>query len=166
MNIHCIIDWEKYHELKGTKNIILKDSKIKTTEEYMDEFNFIQDQQTIMFFCNPEIKESFYLHEYEKWYIINGKRYDINSLNFKEDWDLLMYAVECIEGMGYFSTIEKFKDVNIHRMWFNECETWAEFGSGARGETKKETIYEAVLDFCRTYFETNKDKIIENGGKL
>jgi hypothetical protein len=77
-----------------------------------------------------------------------------------------MYAVERIEGMGYFSTIEKFKEVDTHRMWFNECATWAEFGSGARGETKKETIYEAVLDFCKTYITKNKDKIIENGGKL
>jgi hypothetical protein len=165
MHINCIIDWEKYHELKGTKEIKL-DYKIKTAEEYMADFEFLKDQYTIMFFCDPEIKESYYLHEYEKSYTINGIRYVTESLNFKENWDLLMYAVERIEGMGYFSTIEKFKDVNIHRMWFNECATWAEFGCGARGETKKETIYEAVLDFCKTYIKKYKDKILENGGKL
>lgn len=165
MDINCIIDWEKYHELRGTKKIDFN-TKLKTVGEYMADFDFLKDQYTIMFFCEPEIKESFYLHEYEKWYIINGKKYDSKSLNFKENWDLLMYAVERIEGMGYFSTIEKFKDVNTHRMWFNECATWGEFGCGARGETKKETIYEAVLDFCQTYIHKFKDKIIENGGKL
>ena len=33
-------------------------------------------------------------------------------------------------------------------------------------ETKKETIYEAVLDFCKVYVEKNKEKIIANGGIL
>jgi hypothetical protein len=166
MHINCIIDWERYHELKGTKPIDLKNVKLKTAEEYMEDFKFFQDQYTIMFFCDPEIKESFYLHEYEKWYIINGKKYDSNSLNFRENWELLMYAVERIEGMGYFSTIEKFKDLNIHRMWFNSSETFEEFAAGARGSTKKEAIYEAVLDFCKVYIDLYKDKILENGGKL
>jgi hypothetical protein len=165
MHINCIINWELYHEIKKPKKIKL-DFKIKTAEEYMADLEFSRDQYTIMFFCDPIMQEAFYLHVYEKSYIINGKKYDSETLNFKEDWDLLMYAVERIEGMGYFSTIEKFKEVDTHRMWFNECATWAEFGSGARGETKKETIYEAVLDFCKTYITKNKDKIIENGGKL
>ena len=166
MDINCIIDWERYHELRGTKIVNLADVKIKTTEEYLKEFDFLKDQYTIMFFCKPEIQEAFYVHEYEKSYIINGKKYDSKSLNFKENWDLLMYAVERIEGMGYFSTIEKFKDVDIHRMWFNSSETLEEFASGARGGTKKEAIYEAVLDFCKFYIDLYKDKIIENGGKL
>jgi len=165
MDINCIINWEKYHELRGTKKIDFN-AKIKTTEEFMAELEFSRDQYTIMFFCDPIMQEAFYLHVYEKSYIINGKKYDSKTLNFKEDWNLLMYAVERIEGMGYFSTIEKFKEVDTHRMWFNECETWAEFGSGARGGTKKETIYEAVLDFCKTYITKYKDKILENGGKI
>ncbi len=167
MDINCILDWEAYHEYKnGGKPNFKIDTKIKTVEEYMEDFKFHGNQILIAAFCDPKMQEAFYLHGYEKSYIINGKKYDSKELNFKENWDLLMYAVECIENMGYFSTIEKFKDVNIHRMWFNECATWAEFGSGARGETKKETIYEAVFDFCETYVRKNKDKIIENGGKL
>jgi hypothetical protein len=165
MDIKCIIDWEAYYKNRKIKPIKF-DFKIKTAEEYMADLEFSRDQYTIMFFCDPIMQEAFYLHVYEKSYIINGKKYDSKTLNFKEDWNLLMYAVERIEGMGYFSTIEKFKEVDTHRMWFNECETWAEFGSGARGETKKETIYEAVLDFCKTYITKYKDKILENGGKI
>lgn len=167
MDINCIIDWEAYHRNRKTTPINFKiDSKIKSWEDYKIEMEFKMKQTLILAFCDPENHEAFYLHEHEKWHIINGKRYDDKEINFKDNWDLLMYAVERIEGMGYFSTIEKFKDVNTHRMWFNECATFAEYGNGARGETKKETIYEAVLDFCETYVKNNLDKIIENGGKL
>jgi len=157
MDINCIINWELYHEMRGTP------IKIRTGEQLEADFKFNRNQILIVAFCDPKMQEAFYLHGYEKSYIINGKKYDSETLNFKEDWDLLMYAVERIEGMGYFSTIEKFKEVETHRMWFNECATWAEYGSGAREETKKETIYEAVLDFCKTYVEKNKEQIRKDG---
>jgi hypothetical protein len=167
MDLKCINDWENYHKNRKIKQIDFKiDTKIKTWEDHKIEMEFKIKQTLILAFCDPTTHESFYLHEHEKWHIINGKRYDDKEINFKDNWDLLMYAVERIEGMGYFSTIEKFKDVNTHRMWFNECETFAEYGSGAREETKKETIYEAVLDFCETYVKNNLDKILENGGKI
>lgn len=149
MDIECIIDWETYHKMKGTP------ITIKSEEQLEADFKFELEQRLILAFCKPESNGEFN--------IINGKRYNNDTLNFKDDWDLLMYAVECIEGMGYFSTIEKFKELNTHRMWFNECATFAEFGSGARGETKKETIYEAVLDFCKVYVDKNKDKIKSDG---
>jgi hypothetical protein len=160
MDINCIINWELYHEMRGTP------IRIRTEEQLEADFKFKMEQRLILAFCQPESHEKIYLHEHEKWDIINGKRYNDETINFKDDWDLLMYAVECIEGMGYISTIEKFNKLEIHRMWFNESETYAEFACGARGETKKETIYEAVLDFCKTYVEQYKDKIIKNGGKL
>lgn len=167
MDLNCILDWDAYHKYKKTKPIDLTiETKIKTWEELKIDIEFKMKQTLILAFCNPETHEKIYLHEYEKWHVINGKRYDDKEINFKDNWDLLMYAVERIEGMGFFSTIEKFKEVNTHRMWFNECATWAEYGSGARGETKKETIYEAVLDFCETYVKKNLDKILENGGKI
>lgn len=167
MDLKCIIDWDAYHRNKKTKPIDFKiDIKIKTWEDYKAEMDFKMKQTLILAFCDPETHERFYLHEYEKWHIVNGKRYDDKEINFKENWDLLMYAVERIEGMGFFSTIEKFANQNTHRMWFNECATYAEYASGARGDTKKETVYEAVLDFCETYAKKNIDKIIENGGKL
>ena len=143
MDINCIVDWELYHEMRGITN------KLKTEEQLESDFKFEMEQRLILSFCYPE--------SHGELNIVNGKRYNNDTLNFKENWDLLMYAVECIEGMGYFSTIEKFKEVDTHRMWFNECETFAEFGSGAREGTKKETIYEAVLDFCKTY--VNKTKV-------
>ena len=157
MDINCIINWELYHEMRGTP------IRIRTEEQLEADFKFNRNQILIAAFCDPKMQEAFYVHGYEKSYIINGKKYDSETLNFKDDWDLLMYAVECIEGMGYFSTIEKFKEVETHRMWFNECATWAEYGSGAREETKKETIYEAVLDFCKVYVEKNKEQIIKDG---
>lgn len=167
MDLKCINDWENYHRNRKIKPIDFKiNTKIKTWDDYKIEIEFKLEQTLILSFCDPETHEAFYLHEHEKWHIINGKRYDDKEINFKDNWDLLMYAVERIEGMGYYSTIEKFKDENNHRMWFNECATFAEYGSGARGETKKETIYEAVLGFCETYVNNNLDKILENGGKI
>ena len=167
MDLKCIIDWDAYHRNKKTKPIDFKiDIKFKTWEDYKLEMDFKMNQVLILAFCKPETHETYYLHSHEKWHIVDGKRYDDKEINFKEDWELLMYAVECIENMGFFSTIEKFANENIHRMWFNECATYAEYASGAREETKKETIYEAVLDFCKVYVKKNLDKIIENGGKL
>ena len=160
MDIKCIIDWDAYYKNRKIKPITFT---IKTEEQLEADFKFKLEQRLILAFCKPETHEAFYLHEHEKWHLVNGKRYDDDNINFKENWDLLMYAVECIEGMGYFSTIEKFKEVETHRMWFNECETWAEYGSGAREETKKETIYEAVLDFCKVYVEKNIEKIKADG---
>ncbi len=157
MDINCIINWDAYHKMKGTKIII------RTEEQLEAHFKFRMQQKLILAFCKPVSEEKFYLHEHDKWHFVNGIRYDDEDINFKDNWDLLMYAVECIEGMGYFSTIEKFKESNTHRMWFNECATWAEYGSGAREETKKETIYEAVLDFCKVYVEKNKEQIIKDG---
>ena len=161
MDIKCIIDWDAYHRNRKTKPFT-----IRTEEQIEADFKFKMEQRLILAFCKPESHEKFYLHEHEKWHIVNGKRYDDDNINFKDNWDLLMYAVECIEGMGYYSTIEKFSNVETHRMWFNECATFAEFACGARGETKKETIYEAVLDFCKTYVEKHKEKILKDGGIL
>jgi len=167
MDLKCILDWDAYHKNRKTKPLDLKfDTKIKTWEDYKADMDFRMNQTLILAFCKPETHETHYLHSYEKWHIVDGERYDDKEINFKEKWSLLMYAVDCIEDMGYFSTIEKFANGKVHRMWFNECGTWAEVASGARGETKKETIYEAVLDFCKWYVKKNLDKIIENGGKI
>lgn len=167
MDLKCILDWEAYHRNRKTKPLEFKiDLKIKTLEEYMADWDLKMDQVLILAFCKPETHEEHYLHSYEKWHIVDGERYDDKEINFKENWKLLMYAVECIEDMGFFSTIEKFSNGKVHRMWFNECGTWAEYGSGARGETKKEAVYEAVLDFCKVYVQKNREKIIENGGKI
>lgn len=153
MNINCILDWESYQSKRNSRN-------------FDEETDFKMDQQLILAFCNPSIAENVYMDLYEKIITVNGKHYSTKEINFKDNWELLMHAVDCIEVMGYFSTIEKFNNVDIHRMWFNECKTMAEFASGARGGTKKVTIYEAVLDFCKVYVRKYRDKIIENGGKL
>lgn len=161
MNLKCITDWELYNKLKKSK-------KIKFDDSIDDLYNieFRMNQMLILAFCKPKITENIYMDLYEKIYTINQKNYGLNEINFKENWELLMYVVDCIEELGYFSTIEKFANGKVHRMWFNESGTWQEFGSGYRGETKIETVYEAVLDFCKTYVKKFRDKIIENGGKI
>lgn len=128
MNINCIIDWEVYHEIRNT-------TKIMTTEQFDNDFKFRVEQKLILAFCKPESHEMFYLDRHVKWHIINGKSYDDMNINFKEDFELLSYVIECIKEIGY---------------------------SGIT-ENKKEETYKSVFDFCKTYVEQNKEKIIKNG---
>ena len=91
MDIKCIIDWEAYY-----RNRKIKPIKLMTKEQLEADFKFKMEQRMILEFCKPETHEAFYLHEHEKWYLVNGKRYEDENINFKDNWDLLMYSVECI----------------------------------------------------------------------
>jgi hypothetical protein len=72
------------------------------------------------------------------------------GMDFDTDWGSLMKVFCYIETMGYESIIEKYA-APYHRVWFMKADNHTPFGCGARGQTKKEAIYEAVIDFIDTH---------------
>jgi hypothetical protein len=167
MNVNCIIDWERYHENRNTGKIKYNiDFKPKTVKQLLSEMDFRKNQMLILAFCKPTIIENLYMDFYEKFYLINGNKFSTTEINFKENWDLLMYAVECIEKFGFYSKIHKLSDVDSHIMWFTKSGSENQYTNSVPCDTKKQAIYEAVLEFCKNYVEENREKIIENDGNL
>jgi len=133
MDINCIIDWEAHNSLKKTKKI-----KYLKNVDIIYDIDFRMDQMLILAFCNPKKTENIYMDLYEKIYTINKKNYGLYEINFKEDWNLLMYAIECVKNIGY-----------------NNIDSLV--------ESKIENVYNDVLEFCKNYVKTFKDKLNENG---
>ena len=97
-----------------------------------------------------ELKKMFNDGHLDAWFIHQ------DAIQYDSDWDVLMDIVGAIESLGYTSTIEKMHgNYEMHRVWFNNTNTYAEVANGSRDEEKIQAVYEAVVDFINWYNNTN-----------
>jgi hypothetical protein len=77
-----------------------------------------------------------------------------DSFQFHNDWNWIMPVLVHIETLGYMSCIEKFNRYDTHRVFF-VTNDHVPYARGARGQTKIEAIFEAVVDLIEYYNRDN-----------
>lgn len=73
----------------------------------------------------------------------------LERFDYHNNWKSLMRIVDKIESMGYSATMDQH--CKEHRVFFNQDSTMEEVAHGARGMTRIEATYKAVVDFINYY---------------
>lgn len=94
------------------------------------------------------------LHTNANQHPIYMQGYSIATAQFECNWQWLMYVVEKIESLGYYTRISGCAQSICHYFWIEECDTFGDqkWGyNGAKNESKVITTWKGILEFIKWY---------------